>query len=89
MREYLWQDWENSEANVHLIGASVRKTFADGHGDRFIFFGLVEAADNFNEVMAHELYGQYKGPMGAWNVTAGQLTYPGDCCPDFPHPAPL
>ena len=80
---YLWQDWEHSEANVHLIGASVRKTFADSHGDRFIFFGLVEAADNFDEVMAHELYGQYKGPMGAWNVTAGRFGLPWGLLPGF------
>lgn len=73
---YEWKDWEHSKADIHRIGASARKTFADSRGDRFIFFGLVEAEDNFDEVMAHELYGQYKGPMGAWNVTAGRFGLP-------------
>ncbi|MEZ4568240.1 MAG: hypothetical protein R2860_15210 [Desulfobacterales bacterium] len=41
---------EHSEANSsHRRFCS--KTFADSHGDRFIFFGLVEAADNFDEVI--------------------------------------
>ena len=73
---YRWEDWEHSEAHLHLVGASIRKTFADSRGDRLIFFGLVEAEDNFDDVIAHELYGQYKGPLGAWNVTAGRFGLP-------------
>lgn len=80
---YRWEDWEHSEANLHLVGASVRKTFADSLGDRFIFFGLVEAEDNFDEIVAHELYGQYKGPLGAWNVTAGRFGLPWGLLPGF------
>ncbi len=77
------EDWEHSEANIHRIGISARKTFADRHGGRLILFGLVEAEDNFDEIMAHEFYGQYKGPMGAWNVTAGRFGLPWGLLPGF------
>ena len=80
---YQWTDWEHSGANLHLLGASVRKTFADEKGDRWIFFGLVEAEDNIDEIMMHELYGQYKGPLGAWNVTAGRFGLPWGLLPGF------
>lgn len=73
---YRLTEWEEHDANIHLAGASVRKTFSDGKGDRLIMFGLVEAEDNFSDVMLHEIYGQYKGPMGAWNVTAGRFGLP-------------
>ncbi|MEZ4578763.1 MAG: hypothetical protein R2875_12375 [Desulfobacterales bacterium] len=82
---YVWQDWEHSEANVHLIGASVRKTFADSHGDRFIFFGLVEAADNLMRLWPMNFMASIKAPWAHGTSPPAGLDYPGDCCPDFPH----
>lgn len=73
---YRLAEGEDPDVGIHLMGASARKTFADSRGDRLIFFVLVEAEDNFNDVSAHELYGQYKGPLGAWNVTAGRFGLP-------------
>ncbi len=73
---YRFTEREEPEADINIVGASARKTFSDSRGDRFTLFGLVEAEDNFSEVMLHEAYGQYKGPMGAWNVTVGRYTLP-------------
>jgi hypothetical protein len=61
---------------VAVVGASVRKTFADAKGDRLTLFGLVEAYDNFSQIMVHELYARYKGPLGRWNITAGRFGLP-------------
>jgi hypothetical protein len=80
---YRLTDWEDHDANVHLVGASLRKTLSDGKGDRLILFGLVEAEDNFSEVMLHEIYGTYKGPMGLWNVTVGRFGLPWGLLPGF------
>jgi hypothetical protein len=64
------------DGGVEVVGVSVRKTFADTKGDRLTLFGLVEAYDNFSEVMVHELYARYKGPLGRWNVTGGRFGLP-------------
>jgi len=83
---YRWEDRDDYEANLHRVGASVRKTFADDRGDRFILFALVEAEDDFDEIIAHEFYGQYKGPLGAWSLTTGRFGLPGGFCQVFRHP---
>lgn len=80
---YRWAEREGHDASLHLLGASVRKTFSDDRGDRFILFGLAEAEDNFSEVMLHEIYGQYKGPLGSWNVTIGRFGLPWGLLPGF------
>jgi hypothetical protein len=69
-------DWKDGEAVVNLAGLSVRKTLADGNGDRFVIFCLAEAERNFSRVMIHESYLRLKGPMGAWNMTIGRFGVP-------------
>lgn len=73
---YRLSDWRDHAGGLHVAGLSLRKTFADSKGDRLTLFGLVEASDNFREIMPHELYGQYKGPLGSWNVTLGRFGLP-------------
>lgn len=73
---YRLSDWANHEGGVHVLGASARKTFSDSRGDRLTLFALVEAHDNFSEIMPHEWYGVYKGPLGSWNVTLGRFGVP-------------
>ncbi|MBD3244163.1 MAG: hypothetical protein GF331_26465 [Chitinivibrionales bacterium] len=73
---YRLSDWRDHGGGVHVLGASVRKTFSDSKGDRVTMFGLVEAHDNFSEIMPHELYARYKGPLGSWNVTVGRFGLP-------------
>ena len=68
--------WRKADAELHTAGVSLRKTFADAKGDRFTAFTLIEAEHNASSVMAHEMYGRYKGPMGVWNATVGRFTLP-------------
>jgi hypothetical protein len=71
-----WSSAEKLSAEVHAVGLSIRKSFADNSGDRFIISGLFEAEKNFSEFMIHELYLRFKGPMGLWNITAGRIGIP-------------
>jgi hypothetical protein len=64
------------EAELYLLGLSMRHTFADSRGDRLALFGLVRAQQNFDEVVLHELYARYHGPLGSWNLTAGRFRLP-------------
>ncbi len=80
---YRLTEWEDHDAYVHLLGASLRKTLSDSKGDRLILFGLVEAEDDVSEVMLHEVYGTYKGPMGLWNITIGRFGLPWGLLPGF------
>ena len=64
------------DAEVHLLGLSLRHTFADRKGDRLALFGLARAEQNFSEVVLHELYARYMGPLGSWNLTLGRFRLP-------------
>jgi hypothetical protein len=69
-------DHNDIELKLYAAGISLRKVLSDSMGDRFIFFGLLEGHDNLSDLMLHELYATYKGPMGKWNVTAGRFGLP-------------
>lgn len=71
-----WSSPAELSAEIHAMGLSIRKSFADYSGDRYIISGLFEAEKNFSEFMIHELYFRYKGPMGLWNITAGRIGIP-------------
>lgn len=71
-----WSSTDKLSAEVHAAGLSIRKSFADNTGDRYIISGLFEAEKNFSEFMIHELYFRFKGPMGLWNITAGRIGIP-------------
>ena len=78
-----WISPDEYGAHIHVVGLSVRKSFADKIGDRVIVSGLFEAHKNFSELMVHELYIKYKGPMGVWNITAGRIGIPYGLLPSF------
>jgi hypothetical protein len=69
-------EWEEVEASIHRLAASVRQTFADSKGDRLALYVLVETEDNFAEWSLDELYARYKGPLGKYNITAGRFALP-------------
>jgi hypothetical protein len=64
------------DAQLHLLGLSLRHTFADRRGDRLALFSLVRAEHDLSEVILHELYARYKGPLGAWDLTVGRFRLP-------------
>lgn len=70
------RDPGNHEAGIHLLAGSLKSVFADAEGDRLILFANLEAMDNLSEVMLHEVYGRYKGPLGKWNLTLGRYAPP-------------
>lgn len=74
---------EKSDAEIHAAGLLIRKTFADNKGDRLTFTVLGEAYDTFRELMLHEAWVRYKGPMGKWNVTSGRMGLPYGLLPSF------
>jgi hypothetical protein len=74
------------DATLNLFGAALRKTFADSKGDRLVLFALFESEKEFGESRdesLHEIYVQYKGPMGLWNITVGRFGLPWGLLPDF------
>lgn len=74
---------ERGEAQLHLLGVSLRETFADSRGDRLILFGALEAERDFSELMLHELYAQHKGPLGSWDLALGRFRLPYGLLYDF------
>lgn len=71
-----WVYPRDFSGEIHAAGLSVRKSIADNSGDRYIISALFEAEKNFSELMFHELYFRYKGPMGLWNITVGRIGIP-------------
>ncbi len=67
---------EDISGEINSIGGSVRQVFSDKKGDRWILYLQAEAENNFSEIMAHQLYGRFKGPMGKWNVSLGRVPLP-------------
>lgn len=67
---------DNFESEIYVAGVSLRRIISDPLGDRIILFFLAEGYDNLTEWMLHEIYAQYKGPMGRYNVTLGRFGIP-------------
>ncbi len=70
------QEKDDPSAEIHVIGISLRKTFSDRAGDRWMLSGLLEFQDDLSETVIHDAYVRYKGPMGRWNITAGRFQLP-------------
>jgi len=76
-------NFKDSEVKVEALGFSLKKVFADAQGDRLVLFTLVDAMDNFRDVMVDQGYIQYKGPMGRWNVILGRYIVPFGLLPNY------
>ena len=55
---------------------NLRKIWSDDSGDRLIGVAQVDVDHNFDDVSPYQLYLQYKGPLGKWNVRAGHFLLP-------------
>lgn len=66
------------DTSAELTGAflNVRQVWSDATGDRWIGVAQVDADDNLNEVRPYQVYLQYKGPLGKWNVRVGHYLLP-------------
>lgn len=71
-----------NEFKIKGIGFSLRKIFADKTADRLILFSVIDIENikydlnNNIEFMIDQLYLQYKGPLGRWNVSFGRYILP-------------
>jgi hypothetical protein len=55
---------------------NLRKVWSDDVGDRWIGVAQVDVDDNARRIRPYQVYLQYKGPLGAWNVRAGHYLLP-------------
>lgn len=75
---YVRQTPEGGAGEVRLEGLflNLRKVWADETGDRWIGVAQGDFDDNFERIQPYQVYLQYKGPLGKWNVRAGHFLLP-------------
>ncbi|MBL9188325.1 MAG: hypothetical protein JNK23_12645 [Opitutaceae bacterium] len=66
------------DTEAELAGAflNFRQVWADASGDRWIGVAQLDFDHNFDEVRPYQVYLQYKGPLGKWNIRAGHYLLP-------------
>lgn len=76
---------EEQKRDVMLEGLflNLRQVFRDDLGDRWIVVAQADADDNLEEIRPYQLYGQYKGPLGRWNIRAGHYLLPFGLLADY------
>ncbi len=75
--------YQDDKFKVEALGLSLRKVFADERGDRIILFTQIDSMHDFQETMLEQVYIQYKGPLGRWNLTAGRYILPFGLLPNY------
>lgn len=55
---------------------NLRKVFADAEADRFFLVAQVDVEEEVAETHLYNVYGQYKGGLGRWNVRVGRYLVP-------------
>lgn len=65
-----------SDGGLEGLFLNLRKVWSDKTGDRWIAVAQVDFDDNFERVQPYQVYLQYKGPLGKWNVRAGHFLLP-------------
>ena len=71
-------DGEDPGTRARLEGAflNLRKVWSDDLGDRWIGVAQVDVDDNAHRIRPYQVYLQYKGPLGTWNVRGGHYLLP-------------
>lgn len=65
-----------SLTGLSSLFVNLRKVFADEAGDRFILAAQVDVEEDLARTHMYQVYGQYKGPLGKWNLRAGRYLVP-------------
>lgn len=65
-----------SVTGLSSLFVNFRKVLADEAGDRFILVGQVDVEEEIANTRFYNTYGQYKGPLGKWNVRVGRYLVP-------------
>lgn len=71
-------DNEIDRFQPRLTGAflNLRKVWSDEFGDRWIGVAQADFDDNLRRVRPYQVYLQYKGPLGKWNLRGGHYLLP-------------
>ncbi|MBN1127749.1 MAG: hypothetical protein JXA71_02110 [Chitinispirillaceae bacterium] len=80
---YVNTDFSRDEFVLKTLGVVARKVIADETADRWVLYGQIEFMENFNHTDIHQMYLMFKGPMGAWNLSAGRLRLPYGLLPGY------
>lgn len=65
-----------SDFRLQGLFLNVRKVWSDDLGDRWIGVAQADFDNNFERVRPYQVYLQYKGPLGKWNIRAGHYLLP-------------
>lgn len=67
---------QKEDAELHGVFLNLRQVWSDDAGDRWIAVAQADFDHNFADIRPYQLYLQYKGPLGKWNVRAGHYLLP-------------
>ena len=69
---------EPDRERVRLEGSflNIRKVWSDELGDRWIGVAQADFDNNLKRIRPYQVYLQYKGPLGKWNLRAGHYLLP-------------
>lgn len=67
---------ERPVTGLSALFVNLRNVQADEKGDRFILVVQVDVEEELSETHLYNTYGQYKGPLGRWNVRVGRYLVP-------------
>ncbi|MDX2093033.1 MAG: hypothetical protein SFX73_34640 [Kofleriaceae bacterium] len=65
-----------TETGLSSAFLNVRTVFADAQGDRLILVAQGDVEEGIDNSHLYQAYGQYKGPLGRWNLRAGRYLVP-------------
>lgn len=72
-----------NEFEIEGLFLNLRKVFSDKKGDRLIAVGQMDFDNNFEKVRPYQIYLQYKGPLGKWNIRMGHYILPFGLLSDY------
>lgn len=67
---------QHDEVELRGLFLNLRQVWADETGDRWIGVAQADFDHNFEDIRPYQVYLQYKGPLGKWNVRAGHFLLP-------------
>lgn len=66
----------DTRAELTGLFLNLRKIWSDDAGDRWIAVAQADLDHNFEDLSPYQVYLQYKGPLGKWNLRAGHFLLP-------------
>jgi hypothetical protein len=67
---------QDTRVKLHGLFLNLRQVWSDATGDRWIGIAQADFDNNLQDIRPYQVYLQYKGPLGKWNVRAGHYLLP-------------